>query len=100
MSLRRTLSLTIALVVASLMWAAAPAGATENPDYTAPPPTTIITTPQPPAAGVKTAVAVTPVRTRLAITGSDATGTVVLGASLVTLGAGVLVIRRRKVAAL
>lgn len=100
MSLRRTLSLTVALVVASLMWAASPAGATENPDYTAPPPTTVVTTPQPTTTGVKTAVAVTPVRTRLAITGSDATGTVVVGVSLVALGAGVMVIRRRKLAAL
>lgn len=99
MSLRRTLSLTLALVVGSLLLAAAPASATENPDYTAPPPTTIVTTPAP-APKVKTAVAVTPVRTRLAITGSDATGTVVLGASLVTLGAGILVLRRRKAAAL
>jgi LPXTG-motif cell wall-anchored protein len=99
MSLRRTLSLTVALVVASLMWAASPAGATENPDYTAPPPTTVITTPAP-AAKVKTAVAVTPARTRLAITGSDATGTVVLGLGLVAVGAGLLVVRRRKVAAL
>jgi LPXTG-motif cell wall-anchored protein len=101
MSLRRTLSLTVALVVAGLFWASAPAGAVENPDYTAPPPTTIVTTPTPTTtAAVKTAVAVTPVRTRLAITGSDATGTVVLGAGLVTLGAGLLVLRRRKLAAL
>ena len=99
MSLRRSLHLTLALVVASLLWVATPAGATENPDYTAPPPSTVVTTP-PPATKVKTAVAVTPVRTRLAITGSDTTAMVVLGASLVTVGAGVLVLRRRKVAAL
>ena len=97
MSLRRTLHLTLAIVVGALLWSAAPAGATENPDYTAPPPTTVITTP-PPAAKVKTAVAVTPLRTRLAITGSDATGTAVLGAGLVALGAGVLVVRRRTAA--
>ena len=98
MSLRRTLPLTLALVLGSLLWATS-AGATENPDYTAPPPTTVITTP-PPVTKVKTAVAVTPVRTRLAITGTDATGTVVLGAGLITLGAGVLVLRRRKAAML
>lgn len=98
MSLPRTLSLTLALVVGSLLLAG-PAGATENPDYTAPPPTTVITTP-PPATKVKTAVAVTPVRTRLAITGSDATGTVLFGAGLVAAGVGVLVVRRRKVASL
>ncbi len=98
MSMRRILSLTVALVLAGLLWSAAPAGAAENPDYTAPPPTTIVTTPQP-TTEVKTAVAVTPVRTRLAITGSDATGTVVLGAGLVAVGAGLLVLRRRKLAA-
>ncbi|WP_421119148.1 LPXTG cell wall anchor domain-containing protein [Aquihabitans daechungensis] len=101
MSLRRTLSLTVVLVLSGLFWAASPAVATENPDYTAPPPTTVITTPTPPpATKVKTAVAVTPVRTRLAITGSDATGTVVLGAGLVAVGAGILVLRRRRAAVL
>ena len=99
MSLRRTLSLTLALVVGAVLLAASPAGGTENPDYTAPPPATVVTTP-PPATEVKTAVAVAPLRTRLAITGSDATGTVVLGVSLITVGAGVLVLRRRKAAAL
>jgi LPXTG-motif cell wall-anchored protein len=99
MSLRRTLFLTLALVVGSVVLATSPAGATENPDYTAPPPTSVVTTPAP-ATKVKTAVAVTPVRTRLAITGSDATGTAVLGVSLVALGAVVLVLRRRRVATL
>lgn len=97
MTLRRTLHLTMAILVGSLLWAATPAGATENPDYTARPPATVVTTPEP-ATQVKTAVAVTPVRTRLAITGSDATGTVVLGLGLVAAGAGVLVVRRRKLA--
>ncbi|HWJ98152.1 MAG TPA: LPXTG cell wall anchor domain-containing protein [Acidimicrobiales bacterium] len=99
MSLRRLLLPSLALVVGGLLWVASPAGATENPDYTAPPPTTIVTTPVPTTA-VKTAVAVTPVRTRLAITGSNATGTAVVGASLVALGAGVLAIRRRRATAL
>jgi len=99
MSLRRTFALLASVVVASLLWTAAPAGATENPDYTAPPPTTVITTPAPPTK-VKTAVAVTPVRTRLAITGSDATGTVLLGAGLIAVGAGFLVVRRRKLSSL
>src|SRR6476661_5910108 len=100
MSLRRPLSLTVALVLAGLLWASSPAGATENPDYTVPPPVSIVTTPPPATSSVKTAVAVTPVRTRLAITGSDATGTAVLGVGLVTIGAGTLVLRRRRAAAL
>ena len=40
MSLRRLLLLTAALVLGAALWVGAPAGATENPDYTAPPPTT------------------------------------------------------------
>ncbi len=99
MSLPRMLSLTLALGVGALLLAASPAGAAENPDYTAPPPATVVTTP-PPATSVKTAVAVTPARTSLAITGSDATGMAVLGAGLVAAGGGVLVVRRRKAAAL
>jgi LPXTG-motif cell wall-anchored protein len=98
--LRRMLSLVAALVVGVLVLAA-PAGATENPDYTAPPPTSVVTSPPPSTpAKVKTAVAVTPARTRLAITGTDATGTVVVGVGLVALGAGVLVVRRRRAAAI
>lgn len=95
---RRTLHLTAALLIGGLFWAASgTAGATENPDYTAPPPTSVVTTP-PPATKVKTAVAVAPVRTRLAITGTDSTGTVVVGVSLIALGAGTLVLRRRHAA--
>ena len=102
MVLRRCLQLTLALVVASVLWASAgTAGATENPDYTAPPPTTVITTPPPVAqTKVKTAVSVRPLRTSLAITGSDESGTVVFGTTLVALGAGVLVLRRRRAATL
>jgi LPXTG-motif cell wall-anchored protein len=99
MSLRRMLSMTLALLLAGLLWAGSPAGATENPDYTAVPPTSAVTTP-PPAQKVHTAVAVTPIRTRLAITGSDATGTALVGAALVAVGAAVLVARRRRAAAL
>jgi LPXTG-motif cell wall-anchored protein len=99
MSLRRMLSSIVALLLASLLWVASPAGATENPDYTAVPPTSTVTTPAPPAR-VKTAVAVTPIRTRLAITGSDAAETAALGALLVAGGAGILVVRRRRAATL
>ena len=38
--------------------------------------------------------------TRLAITGSDASGTVALGAGLILAGGAVLVLRRRKAASL
>lgn len=95
MSLRRILRLTLAVAVGILLWSfASPAGAVENPDYTAVAPTTVVATPQP-ARKVTTAVRVAPVRTRLAITGSDATGTVVLGASLIGAGLGVMALRRR-----
>ncbi|WP_426573416.1 LPXTG cell wall anchor domain-containing protein [Aquihabitans sp. McL0605] len=98
MSTSRLLQLTAAVLVAGLLWAASgTAGATENPDYTAPPPTAVVTTP-PPAPSVKTAVKVAPLRTRLAITGSDASGTAALGAGLVIVGVGVLVVRRRSIA--
>jgi LPXTG-motif cell wall-anchored protein len=99
MTLRRMLSLALALLVGSLLWAASPAGATENPDYTAPAPTTTVTSPTP-TTGVKTAVAVTPVRTRLAITGSDSTALALIGGSCVALGVGILVVRRRRIASL
>jgi LPXTG-motif cell wall-anchored protein len=99
MSLRRILHLTVSLVIGVLVVSAVPAGATENPDYTAPPPTTVVTSPAP-TSEVQTAVKVTPVRTRLAITGSDATGMVAVGVSLITLGTGVLIVRRRKAALL
>ena len=99
MTWRRIVQLTAALLVGGLLWAGAgTASATENPDYTAPPPTTIVSTPQP-ATKVKTAVAVTPVRTRLAITGTDQTGTVVFAGTLIALGAGALLLRRRHLAA-
>lgn len=96
MSLRRTLHLTLALVIGSLLWAM-PAGAVENPDYTAVAPTSVVASP-PPARPVSTAVKVAPARTRLAITGSDAATSAALGATLVAAGVGVLVIRRRKTA--
>lgn len=100
MSIRRLLQLSLAVVVAAGLWAvASPAGAVDNPDYTSPPPSTVVTTPPPAEQQVETAVQVAPVRDRLAITGSDATGTVVLGVTLVLIGAGVLVLRRRGVPA-
>ena len=96
---RRTLQLVLAVLAGALLWVAAgtsPAGATDNPDYTAPPPTTVVSTPAPPSPA-KTAVA-KPLRTSLPITGSDATGTVVIASGLIALGACALVLRRRSAA--
>ena len=100
MSLRRGLLLVVSVLVGALLWTAAgaaPAGAAENPDYTVPPPSTVVTSP-PPTTGVKTAVKVQQVRTRLAITGSDDTDAALVGAGLVVAGAGLLVVRRRRLA--
>ena len=94
-------ALLAATVVGALLFLGSAAGAVDNPDYTAPPPTTPTTTP--PTVGhkvtqpkhVETAVAVTPVRSRLAITGSDVGQTAAFGAGLVLIGGIVLVARRR-----
>ena len=95
MSLRRVLSFLTASVVGGLfLLAPSSAGAVDNPDYTAPPPTTVVTTPAP-ASKVTTAVAASPERTSLAITGSDAVTTAVIGVSLLAGGAVVLAVRRR-----
>lgn len=102
MSLRRNLLLALAVALGSLLWlGAAPAGATSNPDYTAVPPTAVVTTPPParPAAKASTAAEASTARTSLAITGSDASTAAVLGLGLVAAGAAVLVIRRRQLAA-
>lgn len=100
MSLRRVLSLLLAAVLGiAVLAGASPAGAVDNPTYTAPPPATTITSPGPtttvPEEEVVTAVKVEAARTRLAITGSDATGLAVLGGALLLAGAGVLALRRR-----
>lgn len=100
MSLRRVLALLVAITGLAVLGLAAPAGAVDNPTYTAPPPATTITSPtptEPPAADdqVVTAVKVEAARTRLAITGSDATGLAVIGGTLVLAGVGTLVLRRR-----
>jgi LPXTG-motif cell wall-anchored protein len=99
MSMRRIASLLLAVLIgAAVLGGAAPAGAVDNPNYTAPPPTTPVTSPQP-ARQVETAVTAAPVRTRLAITGSDATGLALLGGSLLLGGAAVLALRRRSLSA-
>jgi len=98
MSLRRITLLLIAAVVGLTLWASSPAGAVDNPDYTSPPPSTAVSTPAP-AQQVKPAVTASPVRTRLAITGSDAATMAVVGAGLVVVGTGTLVLRRRSATA-
>lgn len=96
---RRLLGPLIALLLGlAVLGAASPAGAVDNPSYTAPPPTTPVTTPVP-AKKVETAVTAAPVRTRLAITGADATGLAVLGTSLLAVGTGLLLYRRRSLSA-
>ncbi|MBX3284949.1 MAG: LPXTG cell wall anchor domain-containing protein [Actinobacteria bacterium] len=94
MTIRRSLQVFLALVVAVVaLGLAQPAGAVDNPDYTAPPPSTVVqsTTPAP-VQQVQTAAAVPD---RLAITGSDSAQLAVIGAVLVAGGAVVLVARRR-----
>ncbi|MGI8755620.1 MAG: LPXTG cell wall anchor domain-containing protein, partial [Acidimicrobiales bacterium] len=96
------------LVACAVLALVSPAGAVENPDYTAPPPSTVVTPAPPsgtdppasqPVRNVSTAVAVRPVRTQLAITGSDVTQTAAIGAALLAVGAVLLVVRRRAPAA-
>ncbi|MEZ5182800.1 MAG: LPXTG cell wall anchor domain-containing protein [Acidimicrobiales bacterium] len=94
---RRLLALLALVLTLGVAATAAPAGAVDNPTYTAPPPATTITTPAPPAPDdeVVTAVKVEAQRSRLAITGSDETGLAVIGGGLLLAGAAVLVVRRR-----
>ncbi|HEX2575986.1 MAG TPA: LPXTG cell wall anchor domain-containing protein [Aquihabitans sp.] len=95
MTLRRSVQFALALVVASVALAfGSAAGAVDNPDYTAPPPTSVVSNSTPPA--VRESVAATPAaRERLAITGSDATQMAVVGGLLVAGGAATLGLRRR-----
>jgi LPXTG-motif cell wall-anchored protein len=117
MSLRAPLKLVSAsLVAAATLFLGPVAGAVENPDYTAPAPTVVVADPANgsisvgaprsnavaavPGAGAATSTAATATaaRQRLAITGSDTAQLAVLGAVLVAVGAGALVLRRRSTA--
>lgn len=93
MTLRRSLQVFFALVVAVVaLGLAQPAGAVDNPDYTAPPPSSVVESSTPaPVQNVQTAA----VPDRLAITGSDSAQLAAFGAVLVAGGAVVLVARRR-----
>jgi LPXTG-motif cell wall-anchored protein len=96
MAIRRSLQVFVAVVVAVAALALAnPAGAVDNPGYTAPPPSSVVQTSTPaPLRQVQTAAA----PQRLAITGSDSLQLAVLGALLIVGGAGALVARRRATA--
>ncbi len=102
MGIRKALTVVALVTVTVLALAGGTAGAVTNPDYTeAPPPSTVVSTPAPAQTArqpVSTAVRVAPLRTRLAITGSDTMFLAVVGAGLV--GSGVLVLgaRRRRTA--
>lgn len=98
MSLRRSLSVLTALAVAILATLAlgfsSPAGAADNPDYTAPAPTTVVVTPTEPAQP-QAVRAAAPTAQRLAITGSDSAQLAVVGGVLLLGGAAILVARKR-----
>lgn len=95
----RLLVLALGALLAGVLLVGRPAGAVGNPDYTVPPPATIVTTPTSEVSTeVVTAVKARPVRTRLALTGSDAGTAAAVGAALVAAGGGILVLRRRRMA--
>jgi LPXTG-motif cell wall-anchored protein len=105
MTVRRLVTfLAMGLLAMGLLLAApTTAGAVTNPDYTVPPPTsTVVSTPAPPAARqpVSTAVRVAPLRTRLAITGSETVALAVVGSAMVAGGVVALAVRRRRLGAL
>ena len=97
MSMRRAVALFLALAVSALfaVGLSSPAGAVDNPTYTAPPPTTPVTSPEPVRTDeVETAVQREQVRTTLAITGSSTATLAAFGSLLV--GAGVAVLYGRR----
>lgn len=102
MIVRRTLQTALVLLLAAFtLTLGSAAGAVENPDYTAPPPSTPITVlpARADTARAQPAVAAPSnqgaANQRLAITGSETTQLVVVGALLVAGGAGLMVVRRR-----
>lgn len=102
MTVRRTLQLALVLVVAAFTLSmGAAAGAVENSDYTAPPPSTPVTDPPTEVASLRAnrtaavPAAAAPSNQRLAITGSETTQLLVIGTLLVAGGAGLMVARRR-----
>ena len=97
----RFFAIVLAALLGAVVLGSATAGAVDNPAYTSPPPSTVITTPPSvvPVQRVATAVTVRPVRSQLAITGSDVGQTALVGGVLLFAGVAVLVVRRRTSAA-
>lgn len=102
MTRQRTLQILVVTVISAVTLAVGSvAGAIDNPDYTAPPPTTPVTqalptvvqtarqTPRTPAVPVSS-------RPRMPVTGSDLVQLLAMGAALVVGGAGILTLRRRQ----
>lgn len=106
MTVRRTLKTALVLLAAAFaLTVGSAAGAIENPDYTAPPPSTPVTVLPARVDAVRAQPAVAApsnpsvANQRLAITGSETTQLVVVGALLVAGGAGLMVARRRTASA-
>ncbi len=94
----RLLVLVFAALVglAALAGTGSVAGAVENPDYTAPPPSSVTNNSVPTLRQTtSTSTAATPSTQRLAITGAETTQLVAIGGVLVAAGAVTLVVRRR-----
>lgn len=102
MSLRRSFTLAFALAVAALAFGfASPAGAVDNPDYTAPVPSTtvpvsVVAETTPPA--VQKTTAVPAANQRLAITGADSAQLAMFGVVLLA-GGGITLAARRRITA-
>ncbi|CAN5874704.1 hypothetical protein BH23ACT2_BH23ACT2_31130 [soil metagenome] len=101
MTLRRSTQLLVAVLATVVALAlASPAGAIDNPDYTAPAPAEVTENATPAAQGDavsaqgRSAGEATD-REWLPITGSDVIALLGIGAVLVAGGAGVLMVRRR-----
>ena len=100
MTVRRTLRSALVLLVAAFTLSlGSVAGAVDNPDYTAPSPSTPVRVVPTRVAAVRAKPAVAdPAKAanqRLAITGSETLQLVVVGAVLLVGGAGLMVVRRR-----
>lgn len=107
MTVRRPLQLALVLLVAAFTLSmGTAAGAVENPDYTAPPPSTPVTDPPTQVATLRAnraaaspVAAAAPSNQRLAITGSETAQLLVIGALLVAGGATLMAVRRRTASA-